>query len=448
MAIYGIGGKPGSGKTFWIINHLLGKYFEYNKIHGEWFKKSQFEIISNIEELRLEHYDLNEMVKKAGGKEKFFTVDYQKELLKRFIKVVYIIDEAGSPDWFPVKFSNEQVIFFFQYHRHLGLDFYLIAPGVSNICFQIVRLMEYRLQAKARSKRVANEFRYEKIVEGDRAGTLVLKADERIFKLYKSMEKEETEKVKSVVHKYMIFAGVGFLLAGCMFYYFISSLTAHSKNRAKGDVKNSKSISTLEDKTALQKPIEIFKGGPLSGAVNQGGDLREDHVKTNGEKIEISLDEFKSNYIEVRYAKDFKGGVVIYDDTGRVFRNEDLPFILNDGFIINGKVFVKKGAEARNERASAKRKREAERMTEAKRDGGVNHVVAGSVKAWEPVETKTGQKKEENLSGSLPDRPGVEQKTEKKKEGPRKKNVFAAPTVPKDTKYLRDITKRVGDVAN
>lgn len=141
MAIYSVTGKPGSGKSFWAVHHLVTKYFNWNEIHREFLPKFGAALVTNLDKLRLDHYELDEMIDKAGGVNKFFTVDYQREVLKRFIRIVYIIDEAGK--YFPPGFKDEKVLFFFQYHRHLGIDVYLISVGLQDVLANgLVRLIE------------------------------------------------------------------------------------------------------------------------------------------------------------------------------------------------------------------------------------------------------------------------------------------------------------------
>ena len=162
MGCYGMGGKPGSGKSFWVVHHMLTKYFNWDKTHGEWVRRFPVEICTNVDELKLDHFPLDEMIERSGVKgaggtvESFFTVEYQRGLLKRFPRIIYIIDEAGR--YFDKGFKVRDVLYFFQYHRHLGIDIYLISSALEEVCPAILRVMEYRLVAKERSKRLLNEF--------------------------------------------------------------------------------------------------------------------------------------------------------------------------------------------------------------------------------------------------------------------------------------------------
>jgi len=332
MAIYGIGGKPGSGKTYWVVNHIVSKYFQWDKVLSEWLPKVPVAIISNVEELRLDHYLLDEMIEKAGGRDKFFTVEYQRDLLKRFPKILYIIDEAGSPKYFPTHLKNDGIVFLFQYHRHLGIDFYLIAPGVSNICTQIVRLMEYRIQASARSKRLTREFRYQKVVEGDQAGKQVLIWNKDIFKLYKSMTQDEGEKPGSLTRKYIIITGVMLTLAIVGGLVFVNNMFGGLRKNKKLEIKKSE---------VVKKEVEKVK---------ENIDEREKVVKItlelpSGDRVrgvrEVSAEEIKEyERLFVKWRED--GLPVFHFEDGEMLRRDLLPFVIKDCVVHSGLVYVKR----------------------------------------------------------------------------------------------------------
>jgi len=94
--IYIVCGKPGSGKTFFAIKHLLNNYFYYDSKIKEYFQKMQVNIVSNIEELKLNHFVLDSMIKFCGGVDEFFTIDYQKKLVNKMGRIVYFVDEANK----------------------------------------------------------------------------------------------------------------------------------------------------------------------------------------------------------------------------------------------------------------------------------------------------------------------------------------------------------------
>jgi hypothetical protein len=357
MAIYGVGGKHGSGKTFWCVQHLVSKYFEWNKIHSEFFKKVQVEIVSNIENLKIDHYDLDEMIEKAGGESKFFTIEYQRELLKRFPKIIYIIDEASK--YFPTKFSDVKVISFFQYHRHMGIDFYLIAPGISSISTGIVRLMEYRIQATPQSKRVMGEFRYRKIVEGDDVGKMVLQKDKRIFEIYRSMDMEGVEKIGSVTRKYIGMIVLMILVAFGGFYYFTQKIVGRS-GEAIGHEKPS-----INGKAGKVKKQGNGRGVPLQEERVKGGTVGE------GREVEVVFEDgvndlnLRVEYYKAMVFKKEDGDLVLCTEDGEIIRGELIKnMMVNRELVVVGdSVYLK-------------------------RKGGAHHGVSGAQRLKEEVKTK------------------------------------------------------------
>lgn len=355
MAIYGVAGKPGSGKSYWAVNHIITKFFHWDKTLGEYFPKQNVSIITNIEGLRLDHHNLDEMIKKAGGINAFFTVEYQKELLKRFSRIVYLIDESGS--YFPAGFKDDKVIFLFQYHRHLGLDFYLVAPGVSNICPQIVRLMEYRLQASPRSKRLTNEFRYQKIVEGDNAGKQVIPFRKEIFRLYRSMEASETEPIKNVSTKYLVIA-VCCMLFTVLGGYFAVNAFYPSLDKKKLDNKKASLV------TSPKKEIEVKKSSQVSSESAEKVNMKSEIEKTSSVPPappvspvfpglrpvgSVSFDEFLS-YERVVIQKNEGSSPIIYLASGKLISEAVLPALLNDSLIApDGSLFVKRAKAGESE---------------------------------------------------------------------------------------------------
>lgn len=227
MAIYGVNGKPGCGKTFWVLKHLTQKYFEWSKVFNEWFKKGNFEVVTNIEEIKLETRNLDEMIKIAGGFNKFFEIEYQRKILSKMGRIIYIIDEARN--YFPKGLKDNAVLNMLQYHRHLGLDFYLINPSTEGLSREVIALMEYQIEGTTRSKRLLDEFRYRKVVEGDNAGRMVLRPDDKIFRIYKSMDREGLEKIQPLVRKYAIYVLIAGLIAVLGFAGFLNFLKSKKK---------------------------------------------------------------------------------------------------------------------------------------------------------------------------------------------------------------------------
>lgn len=332
MAIYQITGKPGSGKTYYVMNHLLRKYFSYDNLLKEWFPKGDFAVITNIENIKLNCNDFSEMIKVAGGIEKFFTVEYQKILLKRFVKIIYIIDEAG--EFLGRGLKDEKCIFFFQYHRHLGLDFYLISPTVTNVNREIIGLSEYVVHARSRSSRVLSNFVYDKLFEGEKAGSVSLPVRKEVFRLYRSMEKEEGEHIGSFSRRYVVFAFAACLLAIVFFFGSIRYLNRGAKKASTISVPKvsevKKDIRTEDKKGVVLEPLKQV-------VVDRVDDNGRDGVG------DLDLSNLEEDYIRVNLVRGEGDRKIMYTEDGRLIPSILMAKIMNEGLMIGNQIYMRRG---------------------------------------------------------------------------------------------------------
>jgi hypothetical protein len=197
MAVRIITGVPGSGKTNYAVQHLLNSYFQWDEGTDGWkLTEENLLIISNIDGFPYS-ISLQDEFDKCGGMENFFKYEYQAMIFPEK-KVVYLIDEAQH--LFPFTCRNVEMFLYFQKHRHLGHDVYLITQDADLLAKGLRALAEYHIEAQRRSYSLAGEFRYRFVdpITKDVWKTKVLKRDRRVFAFYRSMETTETEKLKSV----------------------------------------------------------------------------------------------------------------------------------------------------------------------------------------------------------------------------------------------------------
>jgi len=214
MAIRIITGKPGSGKTFYAVKHLRDKYYK-NK-NGAWIKDNNITIISNIKNLTLKHKNLEEILKSEDVTiHEFFTVTYQKKYTENK-NVVYFIDECQQ--YFDKRFYNKEVFYYFQTHRHLGHDIYLITQNIQLIPIQIKEVAEIEIHAVPRNISFFGEFKYTIKSNNEAIDKELLKKDNRIFRLYTSFSRKENERIKNPLVKYVGIAFALLLIASIVFY--------------------------------------------------------------------------------------------------------------------------------------------------------------------------------------------------------------------------------------
>ena len=241
MAIRIIEGSIGSGKTYYAVWHILTNYFKWDISTDNYLPKNSEKpvlVYSNIEKFLLSD-SLDERIKDAGGLDKFFHADYQKEFC-RDRKIIYLIDEAQGPFYFHRKFYNPSVFYFFQYHRHFGCDIYLITQDTDTLSKELRNLAEYHIKALRRTFSFLGEFKYFFSTGGYDPEVFkkkTLKPKKEIFSLYSSMSQEEVEKLPSASRRYVVMVVLFFVLAGIIFKFgFLSLMFSSAEAKIKGSV--------------------------------------------------------------------------------------------------------------------------------------------------------------------------------------------------------------------
>ncbi len=231
MAIRLIQGKIGSGKTYYAVNHVLKSYYTWSDELDKWVPKARdvdVRVYTNIKNMKLGD-DLDKFIADAGGLSTFFNNKYQETFCMNS-NVIYIIDEAQSGNYFHRKFYDVNVFLFFQMHRHLGCDIYLITQDTRCLAKELRELAEYEIKAVRRSNSIGKSFTY-KFYSGDECfKTKRIKQDQKVFGMYCSMIIGEGEKIKSIPFKHiLIFVGL-VVCAGLIFRFGFMNIF-HNMNK-------------------------------------------------------------------------------------------------------------------------------------------------------------------------------------------------------------------------
>jgi hypothetical protein len=214
-------GKIGGGKTYFCVNYLVEKFYEYKESIFQYVpNRKNLRIITNIRSLELPHEDLDELLDKKGVVEIFNPKFVGED------QCVFIIDEAQRI--FDRKFHNVDVFAFFQMSRHYGCDILLITQDVNTLARELKFLCEYEIRAVARSKRTTNTFVYQFLSDDEIFKRQIIRLNKRVGALYKSQFRKETEKVPKVWKNYVIIAGV------CLVLVFVGFKMAISAYRGLG----------------------------------------------------------------------------------------------------------------------------------------------------------------------------------------------------------------------
>jgi len=274
MAIRLIFGAPGSGKTYYVVHHLLNNYCRYDKRKKQWSKTSSVRIVHNIDGLVVDGLeDLNKWIARAGGVDKFFSYQFQEKIKDSVGPVIYVIDECS--DLFPSNYKGEHngVFEYFRKHRHLGHDIYLITQSPSLLPTVLRHLSEMTLKALPRSLSFfgGRELRYNVVVgqSYEVVDKRVLLLSPRIYRAYRSMSANETESISNPILKYY-----GYLLAVlvlCVVYYLPHFVGASDASTTDGSVAVSEASGVL--------PLHPVQSGSGSSPEGQpDGDVLVDDV--------------------------------------------------------------------------------------------------------------------------------------------------------------------------
>jgi hypothetical protein len=217
MAITFIYGAPGSGKTYYAVNHLVSHFFSFSKEKG-YQKKKEFEetkIVTNIDNFQLEHIKLDDWILHAKGVDNFFAFETQKKIHEKHGSIIYMIDEAHQ--FFPSNYRNNDVFNWFSYHRHWGQTIYIMSQSYSRLPKQITDLVELTIYAMPRSSSLlaGKDLKYNIMSGREIVDRKAIIKNSRIFDLYSSQSTDTKEKTKNPLLKYIVGAAIiSFLLIG------------------------------------------------------------------------------------------------------------------------------------------------------------------------------------------------------------------------------------------
>lgn len=228
MAIRIIQGVPGSGKSYYAVRHLAKNYCEQTE-EGVYYLKDDVTVITNLDGFKPDHRNLLDsirQIKRDDGKpttaDDFFNLPYQQTLTDEIGgQIVYIIDEAQK-FWRKGDRGHHEAYEYFELHRHLGHDIYLVTQNVRKLPGDLVCLAEYIIDAAPRTRSLVGEMKYKWLSDGEVIKREAWKPEQAIFNLYKSMDMGEAEKIKNPVMRTVAIVAlmVVLIMVGGVWYFY------------------------------------------------------------------------------------------------------------------------------------------------------------------------------------------------------------------------------------
>jgi hypothetical protein len=187
-------GKPGSGKTYRIVQKLLAESKRYYVFHN----------IAGLKEVMIED---GQFIQDWTSIKDFLTKKGQEKVCKWAMEtygrsVLVIVDEAQM--YFADR--SGELKSWLSWHRHLGEDIWLVAQHYKMLNQDYYNLADYECRAKRGI--ATSQFVYQYSVGGEVYKTDRVKSEKGVFAAYRSFEGREVAKGRSRLMQY----GVGLIV--------------------------------------------------------------------------------------------------------------------------------------------------------------------------------------------------------------------------------------------
>jgi hypothetical protein len=312
-------GPPRSGKSYFITHWIWKNYLTFDKDRISWKVKNDALIISNVDGWIFPHKNLDEILRENDKTpEQFFTIEVQQEMASRYDTILYIIDEAHK--YFPLELGKKSIISkglrdYFAYHGHFNQHFWLATQDVSLIFPSLVKLAETEYQTVRSSISPPGRFRYHLKVPGKstKIGKIVLRKDKKVYALYRTADKTETEKPVRTKAYLMLYCAVGLMVVIIsLFVYKISSFGESFRHNGKKveSVENKKIEPDGKIKNTTVKQSSLNKVQPVKSSPGSTQNTEPNTDTMSWQKVFYVLDH-RTNKMKV------------YDPTYKEFVNVD-----------------------------------------------------------------------------------------------------------------------------
>lgn len=242
-----ITGVPGGGKSYNAVSRAL-KLLEDGQI-----------VVHNIHgfnDERAIQWDFGQIPLDADSLFKAFDLLRVQRGVSPETIITVFIDEAQR--YWPYEFKDPRGVFFFDYHRHHGLDIFLITQDIKKISPKISTLAEMEIRAIKPMFQITPGFTYNLISGGEIFGKERLPKKAEIFQAYTSFLAGKGSQKKSMYRW-----GIPFMICFTLIMYFVLNFA----------LKNS--FSSLSPQKEISKQSESLKKDSISSSPIQssGRDL-------------------------------------------------------------------------------------------------------------------------------------------------------------------------------
>jgi len=247
-----ITGVPGGGKTYNAVSKMLkllddGQIVVHN-IHG-------------FTDSRAVEWDFGQIPLDAESLFKAFDLLRVQRGVDPETIITVFIDEAQR--YWPYEYKDSRGVFFFDYHRHHGLDIFLITQDIKKISPKISTLAEMEIRAIKPMFQLAPGFMYNQISGGEIFGKERLSKRPEVFQAYTSFLAGKGSQKKSK-YRWAIPLMVSFtiIMYFVLSYALKNSFSSLSPQNSTGPIKSLKSdsIASTPPKSDYQSKNEIGAG--------------------------------------------------------------------------------------------------------------------------------------------------------------------------------------------
>jgi len=252
MSIKLVTGVPGAGKSYYAVKAI------FDLVQSS----DDFLIITNINGLSV---DDNRVIKFENFSTEGFQYEKQRKYLDKLRSqyglsndsvIYYFIDEAQLI--IPSDLRDKDTIYFFDVHRHLGLEIYLITQNSYKISKRVSVLADLEYQAVNPSINVIGGFLYNVKSGGERFRRERLKIDQNVFALYKSLEvgKGKVKKERRMIYLLVFFV----LLIFVGMYSFLNTEVVSSDKGSQEQVSSKSDSQSLDRSKSVSSSSSSSSG--------------------------------------------------------------------------------------------------------------------------------------------------------------------------------------------